>query len=38
MEQGSDPDEPYEIFRKLNQLYVLHIRKLRLNVSRSVEK
>ena len=38
MELGSDPAETYEIFRKLNQSYMQHIRKMRLNVSRSVEK
>ncbi len=38
MELGSDPDETYKIFRKLNQSYMKHIRKLRSNVSRSVEK
>ena len=38
MELGSDPADTYEIFRKLNESYMQHIRKMRLNVSRSVEK
>ncbi len=38
MELGSDPAETYEIFRKLKQSDMQHIRKLRLHVSRSVEK
>ena len=38
MDLGSDPAETYEIFRKLNQSYMQHIRKLCLNVLRSVEK
>ncbi len=38
MELGSDPAETYKIFRKLNRSYMQHIRKLRLNVSRSVEQ
>ncbi len=38
MALGSDPAETYKLFRKLNQWYMQHIRKMRLNVSRSVEK
>ncbi len=38
MELGSDPAETYEIFRKLNQSYMQHIRKMRFNVSQSLEK
>ena len=38
MELGSDPAETYEIFWKLHQLYMQHIRKMRLNISHSVEK
>jgi hypothetical protein len=38
MELGSDPTKTCEIFRRLNQSYMQHIRKLRLNVSRSVDK
>ena len=37
MELGSDPADTYEIFRKLNESYMQHIWKMRLNVSRSVE-
>ena len=32
MELGSDPADTYEIFPKLNELYVQHIRKMRLDV------
>ncbi len=32
MELGSDPAETYEIFRKINQSYMQHIRKMSLNV------
>ncbi len=32
MELGSDPSETYEIFRKLNESYMQHIQKMRLNV------
>ena len=32
MELGSDPADTYEIFRKLNESYMQHIRKMRLNV------
>ncbi len=32
MEFGSDPADTYEIFRKLNESYMQHIRKMRLNV------
>ncbi len=38
MELGSDPADTYETFRKLNQSYMQHIRKLCLNVERIVEK
>ncbi len=38
IELGSVPAEAYEIFRKLNQSFMQHIRKQRLIVSRSVEK
>ena len=38
IELGSDPADTYEIFRKLDESYMQHIRKMRLNVSRSVEK
>ncbi len=38
MESGCDPAATYEIFRKVNQSYMQPIRKLRLNVSRSVGK
>ncbi len=31
MEWGSDPADTYEIFRKLNESYMQHIRKMRLN-------
>ena len=32
MELGSDPADTYEIFQKLNESYMQHIRKMRLNV------
>ena len=32
MDFGSDPADTYEIFRKLNESYMQHIRKMRLNV------
>ena len=38
MELGSDPADTYEIFRKLNESYMQHIQKMRLNVLSSMEK
>jgi len=32
LDLGSDPADTYEIFRKLNESYMQHIRKMRLNV------